>query len=131
MLGGRLVKDDGFTLVEVLVVLVIVGLLAAVGFPALWEQRASARRVTLQADVRNVGLLAEAYYAEAGTYDGFDGSSMESGFARADGVTITVDDESVSSFCVSGRHVSLAGEVWSFDSDRVGAPRLESAPCGP
>jgi prepilin-type N-terminal cleavage/methylation domain-containing protein len=51
----------GFTIVEFIVALVIIGLLAALLIPSVQNARTPARRTMCQSNLRNVGLAVQAY----------------------------------------------------------------------
>ena len=50
-------KESGFSLVEILVVIVIIGLLAAIAIPIFMNQRKKANDATLISDVRNAATV--------------------------------------------------------------------------
>jgi len=56
----------GFTLVELLVVISIIGVLVALLLPAIQAARASARRTQCQSNLRQVGLALEQYIQSQG-----------------------------------------------------------------
>lgn len=58
-LNRRKKGEKGFTLVELLVVVIIIGILAAVAVPIYLNQRKSAWRSTVQSDVKNASLVLE------------------------------------------------------------------------
>ena len=58
----------GFTLVELLVSLVVVGVLAATASTFAGHSKQDAIRVSLVSDLRHLGYAQEGYYAAAGTY---------------------------------------------------------------
>ncbi|MFR0590742.1 type IV pilin protein [Bifidobacterium thermophilum] len=58
-LNRRKKGEKGFTLVELLVVVIIIGILAAVAVPIYLNQRKSAWRSSVQSDVKNASLVLE------------------------------------------------------------------------
>ncbi len=52
--------DGGFTLVEVLVVVAVLAMLAAIAIPTFLGQRARAFETTVQADLRSVAIAVRA-----------------------------------------------------------------------
>lgn len=56
--------DSGFTLVELLVVMIIIGVLAAIAVPVFINQRAKAHDAAVKADVTNLGKEVATYFVE-------------------------------------------------------------------
>jgi type IV pilus assembly protein PilA len=57
-------KDEGFTLVELLVVVVIIGVLVAIAIPMYGNYRKGAANKSAQSDVRGAITAVEQYYTE-------------------------------------------------------------------
>jgi prepilin-type N-terminal cleavage/methylation domain-containing protein len=62
--------DDGFTLVELLIVIVVLGILSGVVVVGVGRFRSDANAAACQADVTAVNAAADAYQAVTGNYPG-------------------------------------------------------------
>jgi type II secretion system protein G len=64
--GSR--SDHGFTLVELLIVVLIIGLLSAIAVAAYNNSQQKARQRRTMADIRSIATAVEAYAVDAGYY---------------------------------------------------------------
>ena len=60
-------SNKGFTLVEIMIVVVIIGLLAAMAIPAFQKVRASSQDKAVLNNMRQLGAAADQYFLEFGT----------------------------------------------------------------
>lgn len=69
MTGNRYVY--GFTLIELMIVVAVVAILAAIAYPSYQEQVRKSYRAKAKADLVEYAGLAERYYTTNNTYAGF------------------------------------------------------------
>lgn len=63
-------KQKGFTLVELMIVVAIVGILAAIAYPSYQEYVARARRADAKTVLLEDAQFLERFYTQSGTYVG-------------------------------------------------------------
>ena len=74
----RTQSESGFTLVELLVVMLIIGLLAAIAIPAFFNQRDKAKDSAAKEAVRTAQTSMETYSTDHdGTYAGADVAALQ------------------------------------------------------
>ncbi len=65
--GKRGIRENGFSLVELMIVLVIIGVLAAIAIPNMLDAKVRAQQRATVAELRNWGIALGSYMAEVGT----------------------------------------------------------------
>ncbi|WP_432484031.1 prepilin-type N-terminal cleavage/methylation domain-containing protein [Kineococcus esterisolvens] len=106
-------REDGFTLVELLVVVAVVALLAAVAVPVYLHQRDGAVAVAVKQDLKAVALAEETHMTDERAY-----LAVPATTSPVIGTPVEVDDETTvavvlnadaSAYCVTATHPDLSG----------------------
>jgi len=80
-------KRVGFTLIEVLVVMVVLGILSGIAIARYLETKETAYVASMKADLRNFAIYEQNYSMDSqGSY--FSGNGSAQGFVSTPGVTI-------------------------------------------
>ena len=96
--------SKGFTVIELLIVVVIIGILAAIAIPKLSATRERAYFAAMRSDLRNLAAQQEIYYADNYT---FSDIFADLAFVSSDGVNVTPTSVSSSGWAASATHSAL------------------------
>jgi prepilin-type N-terminal cleavage/methylation domain-containing protein len=62
-------REGGFSLIEILVVIIIIGILAAIAIPLLMSQRKKGIDASLKEDLHTLATKEETYYSDFSAYN--------------------------------------------------------------
>ena len=112
----------GFTLVELLIVVVIIGILAAIAVPKYRGAREKSYFAAMKSDLRNLATAEESYFQANNTY--YSGAIPDPaiGFAPSPGVTISLSGVSQSGWAAAATHSSVPGKQCAVYFGSTAAP---------
>ncbi len=125
--GERITVKSGFTIVELLIVIVVIAILAAVTIVAYNGISKNARQTSLLADVKNAGTIMETDRAASGSYSTTaSGAHGGLGIPSGPGVTILYHSDG-STYCITARS-SYDGVNSYYISNTSPKPTLGQCP---
>jgi type IV pilus assembly protein PilA len=119
---ARQERDRGFTLIEVLVVIIIIGILAGIAIPVFLNQRKKGYDAQTKSDLINMAIAEETYLTDnPGSYSSSVPTLLTLGFKEsANTSSPSASAHSSASYCLS--ETSQSGTVWYLDSSNSNGP---------
>ncbi len=107
-------KEKGFTLIELMIVIAIIGILAAIAIPQFTSYRQRGFNAAAQSDLRNAATAQEAYYTDGQTYTQTIADLTPRGFAPSANVTLVgAIQAGTAGYTMTMKHVSGASQ-WTL-----------------
>jgi prepilin-type N-terminal cleavage/methylation domain-containing protein len=109
-------RAQGFTLVEILVVIAVIGLLAAIAIPQFMTYRREAVDAEMKSDLRNASVAIEAYYTKQSALPASLSEIAGYGFHPSDGVTVSLVVVSSMAYTVNAAKPGGTQPSFTYDS---------------
>jgi type IV pilus assembly protein PilA len=104
---SRLHKKEGFTLIELMIVIAIIGILAAIAIPQFSAYRTRSYNSAAQSDLRNMATAQEAYYVDNSTYCNSETDIADGTYGYRQSGDVTIDTTgSKTGYTIEAYHTS-------------------------
>jgi type IV pilus assembly protein PilE len=134
------VVKSGFTLLELLIVLLVAGILVSIAYPSYRSYIVKARRSDGQSAILNLASRMERYYSEQNTYQtatigtGNATDVLSSSTSPEGWYTLSIPAKSASSYTLQATPVSTQGTgdttCQSLTLNNLGAKGITTGPAG-
>lgn len=118
-------RRPGFTFVELMVVMLLIGALSSMAVPRFREYKKRAYIATLQSDLGNLKIAQESYWAEHQKY-ATDTSSLELRISANVAISISTQDI-LGGYTAVAKHSNVPGQQCQTAMGREAAPREPGA----
>jgi prepilin-type N-terminal cleavage/methylation domain-containing protein len=116
---------NGFTLIELVVVVVIIGLLATIAIPKFTNTKEKAHIAAMKSDLRNLATAEEAFFYDSSKYT--LSFVQLANFTPTEGVTITINEATPKGWSATAISLSTPKACYVFSGTAVpiGSATLE------
>jgi len=112
----RFNRKGGFTLVEVLIIIAIIGLLAVIGIPQFIAYRSRAIDAQLKSDLRNAAVAVEAYFTKRSVYPASIDEIQSFGFHATSEVALTLVVVTTNTYTITAAKPGGTQPSFTFNS---------------
>ena len=119
MIIQRLRKSEGFTLIELMIVVAIIGILAAIAIPNFMTYQCKSKQSEAKTNLGGIGTAEEGYFAE---YDIYSSVTARIGWKPKGTTRYTyaiVSGTTTFTATSTGASAQVAGDVWTYTQTRA------------
>lgn len=109
-------NQEGFTLIELMIVIAIIGILAAIAIPNFISYRKRSYNTAANADIKNLYTAAQAYYTDSPAGEPTLDDLKAYGFRQTQDVTVNVTAATQDNFAATTAHES-GDKTYTIDYD--------------
>jgi len=106
----------GFTLIELMIVIAIIGILTALAAPSFFSYRIKGYNASSNTDIRNAFVAAQAYFSDYPDGTVTDSILTNYGFRSSNNVTLSIITGSQSGLSLTTAH-GAGDKTYSIDTD--------------
>ena len=105
-------NEKGFTLIELMIVIAIIGILAAIAIPNFVSYRQRSYNSAAQSDMKNAMTTQEAYFVDNATYTASTANLSGAGWVQSNSVVLSIANAGTTGYELTSYHTS-GNATWS------------------